>query len=146
VLAVSLVAAPARGQVLYGSIVGGVTDSQGAVVPGATVTIVNKETNLTLETTTSAEGSYTLANVLPGTYDVKIALEGFREVIRQNVPVTIGQVSRVDVILEVGTLAETVTVESKSELMQTDTADVHTELKATEIVSLPLNQFRNYQP
>jgi hypothetical protein len=145
VLAVSLVAAPARGQVLYGSIVGGVTDSQGAVVPGATVTITSKETNLTRETTTNAEGTYTLANVLPGTYDVKIALEGFRESLRQNVPVTIGQVSRVDVVLEIGALTETVTVESKSELLQTDTADVHTELKSTEITAMPLNQFRNYQ-
>ncbi|MGH9313496.1 MAG: carboxypeptidase-like regulatory domain-containing protein, partial [Vicinamibacterales bacterium] len=124
---------------------GGVTDSQGAIVPGVTVTITNKETNLTRETTTNSEGNYSLGNVLPGIYDVKTALQGFREVIRQNVPVSVGQVSRVDVVLEVGALTETVTVESRSELMQTDTADVHTELRGTEITALPLNQFRNYQ-
>jgi hypothetical protein len=145
VLIAGAATAPANAQVLYGTIVGGVTDSQGAVVPGATVTITSKETNLTRETATNAEGSYSLVNVLPGTYDVKIALQGFREVVRQNVPVTIGQVSRVDVVLEVGALTETVTVESKSELLQTDTADVHTELKSAEITNLPLNQFRNYQ-
>jgi Carboxypeptidase regulatory-like domain/TonB dependent receptor-like, beta-barrel len=152
VLAVGLVAiaiisaaAPASAQVLYGSIVGSVTDSQGAIVPGVTVTITNKENNLTRDTTTNAEGNYSIGNVLPGVYDVKTALQGFREVIRQNVPVSVGQVSRVDVVLEVGALTETVTVESRSELMQTDSADVHTELKATEITALPTNQFRNYQ-
>jgi Carboxypeptidase regulatory-like domain/TonB dependent receptor len=144
-IAIITAAAPATAQVLYGSIVGSVTDSQGAIVPGVTVTITSKETNLTREATTSAEGTYSLGNVLPGTYDVKAALQGFREIIRQNVPVTVGQVSRVDVVLEVGALTETVTVQSRSELMQTDTADVHTELRSTEIAALPTNQFRNYQ-
>src|SRR5687768_10631039 len=83
---------PATAQVLYGSIVGNVRDSQGAVVPGATVTIVNKDTNLTRDTTTDAEGSYSLINVLPGPYDVKISLTGFREAVRSNVPVSIGQI------------------------------------------------------
>ena len=144
-LAISTVAAPARAQVLYGSVVGIVTDSQGAKVPGATVTIVNKATNLTRETTSNNEGSYSLVNVLPGSYDVKIALQGFREVLRSNVPVTIGQISRVDATLEIGALSEVVTVESAAQLLQTDTADVHTELRATEITAMPLNRFRNYQ-
>jgi hypothetical protein len=137
--------APAGAQVLYGSIVGNVKDPQGAVIPGATVTIVNKETNLTRESTTDAEGAYSLTNVLPGRYDVKITLTGFREAIRTDVPVTIGQISRVDLTLEVGALTETVTVQSAAELLQTDKADVHTELKSAEITAMPLNQFRNYQ-
>jgi hypothetical protein len=145
VLTLGLTAAPARAQVLYGSIVGNVTDSSGATVPGATVTITSKETNLTREATTNETGSYSLVNVLPGTYDVKISLQGFREVLRSNVPVTVGQLSRVDVTLEVGVLAEMVTVESAAQLLQTETADVHTELRAAEITNLPLNQFRNYQ-
>ena len=132
-------------QVLYGSIVGNVTDAQGGAVPGATVTIVNKETNLTRETTTNEEGNYSLVNVLPGPYDVKVSLQGFREVLRSNVPVVIGQLSRVDAALEVGTLTETVTVASEAQLLQTDSAEVSTQLKSTEITSLPLNQFRNYQ-
>ena len=60
-------------------------------------------------------------------------------------PVTVGQISRVDLTLEVGALSETVTVQSAAELLQTDKADVHTELKSTEITNLPLNRFRNYQ-
>jgi hypothetical protein len=57
ILAVSLPAAPAHAQILYGSIVGTVTDAQGAKVPGATVTIVNKDTNLTRDTVTDGEGN-----------------------------------------------------------------------------------------
>ncbi len=143
VLAIS--ATSARAQILYGSITGIVKDAQGAAVPGATVTVINKETNLTRDTVTTGDGSYTVNNVLPGPYDVKISLTGFREAVRTSVPVTIGQISRVDMTLEVGALTETVTVASEAQLLQTDKADVHTELKSDEITSMPLNRFRNYQ-
>ena len=140
ILALALAAAPARAQLLYGSIVGNVKDAQGAVVPGATVTIVNKETNLTRDTVTDAEGNYSFVNVLAGPYDVKVSLTGFREAVRSSVPVTIGQISRVDMALELGALAETITVASQAQLLQTDKADVSTELKSTEIVAMPLNR------
>jgi hypothetical protein len=133
------------GQILYGSVVGNVKDAQGAVVPGATVTIVNKQTNLTRDTVTDAQGNYSFTNVLPGPYDVKTALTGFREAVRANVPVTIGQIARIDMTLELGTLSETVTVASEAQLLQTDKADVSTEIKSEEITSIPLNRFRNYQ-
>jgi Carboxypeptidase regulatory-like domain/TonB dependent receptor-like, beta-barrel len=145
VLAWSAMTPPLSAQVLYGSIVGIVKDSQGSIVPGATVTIVNRDTNLRRETTSDAQGNYSVVNVLPGPYDVKVSLQGFREALRASVPVTIGQISRVDVTLEIGTLTETVTVTSAVELLQTDLADVHTELRSAEIQNLPLNQFRNYQ-
>jgi hypothetical protein len=145
ILTASLTATPAVSQVLYGSVVGAVKDPQGAGVPGATVTLVNKDTNLTRETVTNADGTYSIVNVLPGPYDVKMTLTGFREGVRANVPVTVGQISRIDMTLEVGTISETVTVASDAKLLQTDKADLHTELKAAEIVNLPLNQYRNYQ-
>ena len=137
--------APVVAQVLYGSVVGVVRDPQGAGVPGAIVEIVNKNTNLTRETVTSSDGSYSLVNVVPGPYDVKVSLTGFRAGLRSSVPVTVGQIARVDVILEVGSISETVTVASSSQLLQTDKSDLHTELKSQEIVNLPLNQYRNYQ-
>ena len=132
-------------QVLYGGVLGNVTDAQGARVPGATVTVTANATNLTVDTVTNAEGAYTLPNLPPGSYDVKVSMPGFREYIQTGVPVTAGQLSRVDVKLAVGALAETVTVESATELLQTDTTDLHTVLKSKEIINLPLNQYRNYQ-
>lgn len=141
----ALAAAPSQAQTLYGSVVGVVKDAQGSVVPGAAVTIVNTETNLTRDTVTDAEGTYSFINVLAGRYDVKVALRGFREAIRSGLPLTNGQISRSDATMEVGSLSETVTVKSEAQLLQTDKADVHTELRSDEITNLPLNQFRNYQ-
>jgi hypothetical protein len=138
-------ASPSVAQILYGGIVGVVRDPQGAVIPGAIVTIVNKETNFTREATTDSQGGYNFVNVLAGPYDVKVALQGFSEAVRANVPVTVGQISRVDVTLQVGAMSETVTVSSAAELLQTDTAEVKSELRSTEITNLPLNRFRNYQ-
>ena len=129
ILSIGLTAASATAQILYGNVVGVVKDSTGAFIPGATVTIVNKETNLTRETVTNGEGSYSVINVQPGPYDVKVTLTGFRDVARPNVPVTIGQISRVDFSLEVGTVAETVMVVGESPILQTDKADVHTQLQ-----------------
>jgi hypothetical protein len=145
VLGVGLAAAPVTAQILYGNVVGVVRDGSGAFIPGATVTIVNKDTNLTRETTTNAEGSYSVINVLPGPYDVKVTLTGFRDVARNNVPVSIGQIVRLDVTMEIGTVSETVMVIGESPLLQTDKSDVHTQLKGTELTALPLNRFRNFQ-
>ncbi len=132
-------------QVLYGSVVGNIKDSSGATIPGATVTITNKATSLTRDVQTSPDGSYSIVNVLPGTYDVKVTLQGFRESVKTDVPVSAGTISRIDMTLEVGQLSETVTVASPVQLLQTDKADVHTELKAKEITNLPLPAYRNYQ-
>ena len=79
VAGLALVSVPAHAQILYGSIIGVVKDAQGGDVPGATVTIVNKETNLTRETVTDARGRLHADNVLAGPYDVKVSLQGFRE-------------------------------------------------------------------
>jgi hypothetical protein len=144
-LATGVTAPAASAQVLYGSIVGTVQDSQGASVPGATITITNKETNFTRDTVSTEDGSYTLVNVLPGVYSMKVSLQGFRESLRENVPVSVGQISRIDMKLEVGALTETVTVASAVQLLQTDKAVVNTELKSKEIVSMPLSAYRNYQ-
>jgi hypothetical protein len=138
-------AVPAEAQLLYGGLVGAVVDAHGAVVPGARVTVVNTETNLTREATTDGQGAYSFPNVQAGPYDVKVALDGFREAVRSRVPVTAGQISRVDLTLEVGALSESVTVLSAPRLLQTDKADVHTELNSAEITNLPLNRYRNYQ-
>jgi Carboxypeptidase regulatory-like domain len=105
-ITVAVAAGHAEAQVLYGGVVGTVVDANGAVVPGARVTIVNTETNLTRETTTDGQGAFSFVNVLAGPYDVKVALEGFREAVRSRVPVSVSQISRVDLRLEVGALSE----------------------------------------
>jgi hypothetical protein len=145
VLTIGLGAASVQAQILYGNVVGVVRDSTGSIMPGATVTIVNKDTNLTREATTNAEGAYSIINVLPGPYDVKATLTGFRDVARQNVPVTIGEIARVDFTMQIGTVTESVMVVGESPLLQTDKADVRTELPSAAITNMPLNRYRNFQ-
>jgi len=89
--------APAGAQVLYGSIVGNVRDSSGGALPGATVTITSKETNLARTGVTNETGGYTFTNVLAGAYDVTVTMQGFKEYVQSNVPVTVNTVSRVGV-------------------------------------------------
>ncbi len=142
---VSAFTTSATAQTLYGSVTGVVKDAQGAAVPGATVSLVEKSTALERTTVSNETGAYSFTNLNAGAYDLKVSLQSFKEFVQTNVPVSIGQVSRVDVALEVGALTETVTVASDAALLQTDKAEVATELKSTDIRNMPLNQFRNYQ-
>ena len=90
-------------------------------------------------------GTYTFRNLPPGIYDLSASLEGFRALNQTGLRVSAGNPVRVDLKLEVGALAETVNVVSETTLLQTEKADLSTELTSKEIVNLPLNQFRNYQ-
>ena len=94
---------------------------------------------------TDANGTYTFRNLLPGIYDLNAALEGFRALNQTGLRVSAGNPVRMDLKLEVGALAETVNVVSETTLLQTEKADLNTEISSKEIVNLPLNQFRNYQ-
>jgi hypothetical protein len=132
-------------QVLYGSIIGTVTDSTGAGVPGATVTIEQTETKLTRELVTDASGGYHFTAVPSGTYTISIKMSGFRTYSRSSVDVTLNSVARVDARLEIGQVAETVTVSGESAILQTDRAEVRAELKARELENLPVPIGRNYQ-
>ena len=147
-LAVALLFVNARladAQALYGSIVGNVTDAQGAATPGVTLTATNTGTGLEVETVSDGDGAYTFRNLLPGIYDVKASLGGFREHKQTGLAVSAGTVVRVNIALEVGALTETVQVAADTTLLQTDKADLSTQLSSKEITDLPLNQYRNYQ-
>ena len=144
-LLLTATARSAPGQELYGSVVGTVQDGSGARIPGATIELVNRGTNLTLTAVSNETGGYTFTNVLPGTYDIKVTLQGFKEFVQQGVPVTTGNISRVDARLEVGQLSESITVQSEAVLLKTDKADTGSNFSNKEVVDLPLPEFRNYQ-
>jgi hypothetical protein len=135
----------AAAQALYGSITGTVTDNTGASIPGVTITVTNEGTGLKLDTVTDAEGLYTIRNVLPGTYTLNAALQGFKTFAQTGIPLTAGNILRVNATLEIGALTESITVTTEAALLKTDKADVSVELQPKEITDLPLNQFRNYQ-
>jgi carboxypeptidase family protein len=144
-LAVGLLSGAANAQALYGSIVGNVTDQQSGVLRGVTITITNKGTGLKLEASTDETGSYIFRNLLPGEYDMKLAFSGFKEMTQSNLIVTAGNPKRVDVKLEIGTAQDTVTVTADAATLRTEKSDLSTEINSKQVVSLPLNQYRNYQ-
>ena len=90
-------------------------------------------------------GMYSIDNVLAGTYQLKVTAAGFRPFVETNLAVTINNVARVNMKLEVGGTTEQVTVEASAALLQSDKADVHVELNAKEVTDLPLANYRNYQ-
>jgi hypothetical protein len=146
VMAFVVAAAPsARAQVLYGSIVGNVTDATGAALPGATIVIAQTETTLQREVVTDAAGAYNFTAVPSGTYTVTITMTGFRTFTRRDVPLSLNSVARVDAKLELGQLAETVTVLAESPILQTERAEVRAELHGRELQDLPVPIGRNYQ-
>jgi hypothetical protein len=142
---VCVLVSPLDAQVLYGSIVGVVTDQTQAVVPNATVTITNQGTGQIREVTTDGDGRYSIPNVLPGTYDMKVSAPGFRTLTRTNDVVTINNVTRISVQLELGQVTEQVQVEAIGVALQTDKSDVHVDLAETEVRNMPLPRYRNYQ-
>jgi hypothetical protein len=135
----------AKGQVLYGSLVGTVTDQTGAVVPAATVTVKNTNTGLTREATTNAEGFYSIRNLLEGTYDLTVSKSGFRPYTQTGIGVSINNVTRINPSLELGAVAQAITVEASTAVLQTTTSDVKTSINAEVVNDMPLSRFRNYQ-
>jgi len=145
-VAVALAAPSLAGaQTLYGSVTGTVHDPQGAALPGVTVTATNTGTGLKLETVSDPSGNYTFRNMPPGTYDMVASLAGFKELRQTGLEVTAGNPLRVDLKLELGGVAETVDVIAATSIIQTEKADLSTELTARQVTTLPLNQYRNYQ-
>jgi hypothetical protein len=144
-LAMVLSPVSSAAQVLYGSLVGNVTDGTGAAVPGATVTIVHRDTGASHNTVTDASGSYRFSTVQPGTYTLTVQLSGFRTFTRSDIPVTLNNITRADAPLQVGELSESVTVSGERPLLQTDRAEVRAELRSEELVNLPVSVNRNYQ-
>src|SRR5262245_60665727 len=115
-------------QVLYGSIVGNVKDANGATVAGASVVITHKETGQTREGVTDSTGGYDFQTVQAGTYIIKVVKSGFKTLTRENIAVTLNNVTRADVTIEVGQVSETVVISAESAQLKTDRAEVSSEI------------------
>ncbi len=135
----------AEAQVLYGSIVGNVVDPTNAAVPDATVTVTHLETGVSRSATTGATGAYSFPTLPSGSYDLRITKDGFQTYTQSGVTVSINAVTRVDVTLTVGAVAESVVVAAEAATLQTDRAEVRGELTSRTLVNLPVFTGRNYQ-
>jgi hypothetical protein len=136
-----------QAQVLYGVLTGTVTDPTGAAVPGAKVAALNVNTGVTSEAATNESGIYRLQTLQAGTYKVTISAPNFATQVTNSVSVVFNQIVRVDASLKVAQQQQAVTVTSEAPLLQTDKADVHTDVTARQIEDLPTagTQGRNFQ-
>jgi hypothetical protein len=142
---VSLFCDALSAQVLYGTLVGNVTDPTQGAVSGAVVTVSSAATGLTKNTTTDERGAYEFNNLQAGTYSVKIAAPGFSIFEAEGIPVSVNSVSRIDAPLKVGAVSETVLVGAELVSLQTDKTDVNKEISTRQITDLPIGGYRNYQ-
>lgn len=140
-----LACVPATAQILYGGLVGNVTDASEAAIPGAQVTIHHVATGATRDTRTNESGTYRFATIPAGIYTVSVKAEGFRGINRPGIEVTVNNVSRTDLQLQVGEVTEQVTVEGSSVQLQTDRAEVRHEVDKRTLENVPIPIGRNYQ-
>src|SRR4051812_12443879 len=116
--------ARARAQAVYGSISGSITDASGAVVPGASVTITSVARQTSDTVTTNDHGFYTKERLVPGVYEVKAELQGFKIAVFPDIRVSVDSNTPLNIKLELGRMSEAVTVGGFSPVLKTDRADV----------------------
>lgn len=135
----ALCAIGAKAQVDTGTILGTVSDKTGAIIPNATVTIVNQATAAPLTKSTGEDGRFEFTPLPIGSYTLTVEAKGFKKATVQQVHLNIQQQALVNISLEPGEVTENIEVTEAPELMQTESSSVGQVIDEKSIVSLPLN-------
>jgi hypothetical protein len=146
-LGLLLSVAPMFGQAVYGSIVGSVSDSTGAVVPNARVTITDVVRDVTQATNSNESGNFTQGFLIAGRYRVRVEATGFKAYVQDNVQVSVDTEVRVDPRLEVGDVTQTVEVSTEAGILKTERSDVATTYSERTVTELPVlnRRFTTFQ-
>jgi hypothetical protein len=139
ILAAGLLPASLVAQAVTGTILGSVTDTSGAAVPGTTVTLTNAGTGLVRVVVTDSNGEYTVPSLPTGLYRLAAELPGFKTAMLSDIQLGVDQRLRFNISLEVGTVSETVTVSGTSPLVQISSSELGTTVQEEQIRTLPLN-------
>jgi hypothetical protein len=115
-------------QLSRGTITGTVKDGTGAVVPGASVRLVQTATNALSQTSSNEAGQYTVPNLPPGSYEITVETQGFKKLVRKNIELRVTEVLNVELALELGTVTEAIEVTAEVSRLQTETPEVGTSL------------------
>jgi carboxypeptidase family protein len=137
IVAAALIAVPASAQQGTTEVRGRVIDAQGAVLPGVTVTVRNQATGMYRETVSGADGSFIASGLVPGTYEMVAALQGFKTFNRRDLLLEVGKTVSIDVKMEVGTLTETVNVSAESPLVDVTSKEIGGNITGETMVALP---------
>jgi hypothetical protein len=134
----------ASAQDFRGTVLGVVTDSQGAAMPGVTVTVTNVNTNVASTVVTDQKGQYRAQYLISGTYAVQMQLQGFKSVVRKPIEVRIGDVLTVDGSMEPGTVEEVIEVVASQPLLDTSSGVTGQVIDSNQIQQLPLGDGTAY--
>ncbi len=141
VIAACALAIPAAAQVTTGTVTGNIKDAQGGVIPGATVTLISSTRGTTLASMTAdTDGVYTFPNVPPDSYLIRVTMDGFKTLERSGVAVSPGdRVAVPPLVIEVGGLAETVTVAAEAAMIQSQTGERSFTVATDSVQNLPIS-------
>jgi hypothetical protein len=134
-----------RGQAVSATLLGNVTDNTGASVPNAEVQILESATGIPHAGVTNESGNFTFPDLTPGTYTVSVESKGFKKETRANVDVVVNTTTRVDMVLQAGSVTESVVVTSAPPIMQTDRADVSANIESRTLQTAPVAVNQNFQ-
>src|SRR5690242_19166365 len=139
-LLAALIAMPvtARAQETRATVTGTVKDAQGAIVPGVTVTVLNTDTNVPLESVTNEAGIFTVPGVQPGPVKVTAALPGFKTFVREGLRLRTAETVTLAIQLSVGGLEETVTVSAQASAIESNESTIAQTIENKRISELPL--------
>jgi hypothetical protein len=138
VLCLLLLIGAAFAQSDRGTITGTISDPTGAMIGGATVVAKNTQTGTDYQAASTGTGNFTLAQLPIGTYELSVTATGFKKYARPGIIVSVAQVVRVDVKLEVGQITELVTVEAESPLLKTESGELSHNISYDRVDSIPL--------
>ena len=130
---------PVRAQSTYGSIAGAVTDSSGAAIADAQVTLTNLGTSEKKTQSTGSDGLYSFVNLFPGRYRVEVEKTGFKKYSRPEVVVEVNQSARIDATMQVGEVSQVVEVTGETPLLQAETSSLGQVVEQRKANELPLN-------
>ena len=139
VTAIFLVCSRCPAQMASAELSGNVLDSSGAAIPNATITATNVETTIAHKTISGKSGDYVLTDLPPGDYTLTVEAPGFRKLEQTGISLQINQQARVDLPLQVGQAAETVSVTGHPPLLESESSSVGTVINQQLVNELPLN-------
>ncbi len=121
-----------------GNITGIISDPAGAAIAGAELSVISRDTNAVTKATTTSSGEYNAANLPPGVYRIEITAPGFKHFVQQNVVVSAATTVRVDALLQIGQVSESIEVSAAAVTLQTENAKVSSQVQNKLVDELPL--------
>ena len=122
------------------SIVGVITDSSGAAVPHAKITVQNQDTAFRYESASGDTGEYYIPNLNSGTYQLTVEASGFKTAVQRDIVLRINETPRINIRVEVGNVTESVSISSQTPLLETEGAGVGQVLESSTVQRLPVMQ------